>query len=334
MKKEPLTEPLTQEEIDRKLRRFMLSGFVAVAVFVYVADTIIDNLVQFTAVSLYNAFYSHSLAVWIISVATSIVPYIIGISIYYALVQKKIKELDAQAELQRQKVQKERNLMLSDLAHDVKTPITTIVGYSKALNDGLVPADRQADYLNTIYTKSMRVSDLVNMLFEYVQLDSAGFELHKKRTDIVETVLACCAEDYTDFEDKGLTLDIDIPETTCPMTIDVSQMTRVIHNLLLNAVKYCEEGSTVRVSLRIPETEGEELLISVADTGEPIDDALAETIFQPFSRGDKARSTKGGSGLGLSISAKIVEMHGGRLTLDRSPEAPFSKAFLVRLPKE
>ena len=102
-------------------------------------------------------------------------------------------------------------------------------------------------------------------------------------------------------------------------------MTRVITNILNNALKYNDTGTKVSVTL------DEEYRICIADTGRNIEPELAEHIFEPFSRGDKARSTRGGSGLGLSIARKIVEMHGGKIWLRTSPKNGYTKAFIIEL---
>ena len=96
-------------------------------------------------------------------------------------------------------------------------------------------------------------------------------------------------------------------------------------NLLTNALRYGKEGGRVLVRLQDYE-------LTVADEGEPIDPEFAAHIFEPFARGDKARSSKGGSGLGLGISRKIVEMHGGKLLLIQSFGEGYTKAFQIRLP--
>lgn len=139
-----------------------------------------------------------------------------------------------------------------------------------------------------------------------------------------EVLRECIAALYTDFEERGIALRVEIPETPVPYSADKLQMMRTVTNLLTNAVRYGKEGGKTLVKL-------EEYAITVADDGEQIDDELAGHIFEPFSRGDKARSTKGGSGLGLSIASKIVQMHGGELKLNRDYGHEYTKAFQIIL---
>ena len=233
--------------------------------------------------------------------------------------------------------------MLSDIAHDIKTPITTICGYARALSDNVVSdEEKKQEYLQSIYTKSMRMDELINLLLEYVQLDSSGFELHKEKADLGEMLRENIALMYSDFEEKNMKLEIDIPEQKFPYEMDKVQMGRAVVNILANAVKYNGKGARLSVSIcadmnpsgsddNIDTTKDNIYQIRIADDGASIDETLAEHIFEPFSRGDSARNTSGGSGLGLSISSKIVQMHGGKLQLERKCEDGYVKAFLISL---
>lgn len=123
---------------------------------------------------------------------------------------------------------------------------------------------------------------------------------------------------------KKMELKIEIPEEPIPYCMDKVQMSRAITNLLTNAVRYGREGGKALVRL-------EEYTITVADDGMEIEQEFAKHIFEPFSRADRARSTKGGSGLGLSIASKIVQMHGGELKLDCDYGHGYTKAFQIVL---
>ena len=266
----------------------------------------------------------------ILALILSLIPYLIAGIWYARLVYHRVNtllQLDHDAAREREQ---QRNLMLSDIAHDIKTPITSVCGYANALSDHLVPEEKVPEYLDTIYRKSMRISELINMLFEYVKMDSSGFTLMRSEADLAELVLENTALIYTDMEEAGLTLDVDIPEEEMRALIDKGQMSRVVTNLLSNAVKYLNSGNSVLVKM---EHDEKEITVIVADDGDPIDDTLAEHIFEPFSRGDKTRSTKGGSGLGLSIASKVVMLHEGTLLLDNEYPAPYHKAFIIKMPE-
>lgn len=254
----------------------------------------------------------------------TILPYLIGAFCYYRIVTEKVNEMIAAEKEQQLAYDRQRNLLLSDIAHDIKTPVTTLCSYSKALSEDMVHGKKRQEYLDAIYAKSMRLSELITLLFEYVKLDSSGFVLHSEEGDLSEILRECVAVVYADFEDRGMVLELEIPETKTVYSVDRIQVARAIGNLLSNAARYGREGGRVLVKL-------ENDTITVADDGMEIDEEFANHIFEPFSRADKARSTRGGSGLGLSIAAKIVEMHGGELKLDCHYGSGYTKAFQIVL---
>ena len=264
---------------------------------------------------------------FLVMLIVSLLPYMVGAFLYYKVVTKKVNELLERDKEQRRQFDRKRNLLLSDIAHDIKTPITTICGYSRALADGVVAEDKQQEYLDAIYAKSMRMSDLITLLFEYVKLDSEGYTLQKEKGDFAELVRENTALLYADFEEKQMQVDIQLPEEPVPYEMDKLQMGRAVTNLLTNAIRYGKQGGKVLIQL-------EDDVLTVADDGLEIEPEFAEHIFEPFSRADKARSTKGGSGLGLSISAKVVQMHGGRLELHTDYGKGYTKAFMIRLQEE
>ena len=257
----------------------------------------------------------------------SLLPYIVGAFLYYKIVTNKVNELLERDKEQRRQFDRKRNLLLSDIAHDIKTPITTICGYSRALAEGVVTEEQQQESPDAIYAKSMRMSDLITLLFEYVKLDSEGYALQKEEGDFAELVRESTALLYADFEEKDMQVDIRVPENPVPYEMDKLQMGRAVTNLLTNAIRYGRQGGKVLIQL-------EEGVLTVADDGMEIEPEFAEHIFEPFSRADKARSTKGGSGLGLSISAKVVQMHGGSLELHTDYGKGYTKAFMIRLQEE
>ena len=191
---------------------------------------------------------------WQLRIDTSAIPmadsdkwagfYQFGVILIFQI-SHKLEELLQQEKEQKKVYDKARNLMLSDITHDIKTPITTICGYAKTLTDGVIPLseEKRQEYLQAIYAKSMRMSELVTMLFEYIKMDSEGFTLHKEKTDVCELLREVIAMMYTDFEEKGMELEIEIPDKLDSIELDKSQMTRVITNILNNALKYNDVGT-------------------------------------------------------------------------------------------
>lgn len=260
-------------------------------------------------------------------------PYLYGCYYFVKQVIKRFNILEAEVIETQKSYERRRNLMLSDIAHDLKTPMTTVSGYAKALEDGMVKEDDKQKYLSAIQTKSKRMNDLIILLFDYIKLDSEGFTLMRTKNDICELTRECAAFLYQDIEDAGMELDIDIPEEQIILNIDKIQMTRSINNLLTNAVKHNKAGT--KIKLTVVEEEGF-CQIAVADSGEAIPADQVEHIFEPFVMGDESRNSRGGSGLGLSIVHKVMTMHGYRLRLVQSPKINkfhyldgYNKAFII-----
>ena len=258
-----------------------------------------------------------------------VVPYILGAFAYASLTNREVVKIQKHREEMQKEYDRKRNLMLSDIAHDLRTPMTTVSGYAKALADGMIKdEEKKQEYLESIQKKSKRMNDLINLLFEYVKLDSEGFTLDKKRVDLAELARENAAMIYSDMEDNGMIFDIDIPETCIPVEADSLQISRVITNLLNNAIRH--NRANTRVKLSLLEEDGD-VKIYVADSGEAIAQEVAEHLFEPFAVSDESRSTKGGSGLGLSIAKKVVEMHGWTLRLTHHVEEGYTKAFVITI---
>lgn len=276
------------------------------------------------------------LAVLVIAVVLML-PYIVGGIIFSVSVAREIRIREKEKEDARIKEEKRRYLMISNIVHDLKTPMTTVHGYAQALNDGVVPKEKQPEYLQAIMAKSDRMNDVVVMLLDYVKLDSEGFTIKPEKIDVCELVRSCCAFSYTDIETAGDEIEIDIPERVININADSKQLTRVVTNLITNAIRHTDTGTTIKVSVTSEsETNAMDVKIIVADTDKAIEEKLAEQIFEPFFTSDESRATSSGTGLGLPLSRRICEMHGYTLKLVQKPELlryqlgeEYQKAFVI-----
>ncbi len=239
-------------------------------------------------------------------------PPLIAGSIFTGRVIARFSLLEKEEAEKKAMYEKKRNLMISDIAHDLRTPITTIYGYSQAILDNKADPDKVNEYLNLISMKSKRVDELINLLFDYVKIDSEGFTLHKEVTDLAELTRQAGALLYQDIVDAGMELVAEIPEEQMWIEADKIQLSRVVNNLISNAIKHNSKGT--KIGLFLKSDEGRYSLY-VADSGEAIDEKLAENLFEPFATGDESRTSKGGTGLGLSIAHKITQLHGFKLKL-------------------
>ena len=234
-----------------------------------------------------------------------------------------------ESELQRIALEQNRQKLLADISHDLKTPITVIQGYAKAVRDGLVPPEKVPDYLDIIQQKANRLTDLIESFHEYSKLEHPQFTLHTEPMDLCEVLREYLAGKYSELELAGFVPQIDIPEEPLRCALDKTAFVRVLENLVGNALKHNPAGTRMLFSLSLREGQAR-LLIADSGTGIPLD--LTERIFDPFVVGDEARTTRQGSGLGLAISRKIVEAHGGSICLVQPPHPGWGAEFEVLLP--
>lgn len=268
-----------------------------------------------------------------------ILPYIVGGIIFAVSVAKEIRKLERERETEHRKEEERRYLMISNIVHDLKTPMTTVYGYAKALNDGVVPDDKKPEYLEAIMAKTNRTNEVVALLLDYVKLDSEGFVIKKSKIDICELVRSCCAFCYTDVESAGDEIDIDVPEKPLYISADNVQLSRVVTNLITNAIRHNPSGTKIGIKLKCENyATAEDVRVFVADTGDEIPEELVDRIFEPFVTGDESRQSGSGTGLGLPLSLKICDMHGFNMKLVQNPEVKryhlgdeYKKAFVVMM---
>ena len=187
------------------------------------------------------------------------------------------------------------------------------------------------DYLRSICDKADKMGGLVSSVFDYTKLAGGAFVLERETIDLPQLLLNEAAVVYTDIEDAGMHFSVQVPEEPCAVFADKVQLARVMANLLVNAMRHNVAGT--EIALMMVRQAGVAYVVGVAsaivaDTGEPIA-GNTEELFQPFVRGDVARSASGGSGLGLSICKRIADLHGYELSLVQ-PYGRFAKAFVLR----
>jgi len=260
----------------------------------------------------------------VLMAALVLAPLAIGAVAFANMVEQRIISEHKARDAERAQFYSKRNLMISDMAHDLRTPVMAIEGLAQALDDGMV-ADEQTQqrYLRSIKAKAEKMADLVNMLFDFVKLESDGYALDRKILDLPQLVLNEAAASYTDVEDAGMQLRIEVPEDPVSVYADETQLARVVANLIANAMRHNSPGTTIVVGLH---RRAGVVDIIVADNGTRIESS-AESLFEPFTREDAARAG-GGSGLGLSIVKSIVDMHGYQIDL-LQPYGAYTKAFIV-----
>ncbi len=222
---------------------------------------------------------------------------------------------------------KERNLLFANIAHDLKNPISSVLGFARALEENAVLEDEKQIVYRTISGKSLQVDDMIQKMFLYAKMESEGYSLCLSEQDICGIVRECTALRYNDIESRNIDLDVSIPDVPILKSIDKAEFTRVLDNLISNALKHNDEGIKMLIEIKY---NGEKVKITVADSGCEIPDPMKEAVFQPFQCSDESRQAKDGSGLGLAIARRIAELHNGRLYIDDNIEG-YTKAFVFEL---
>ena len=158
------------------------------------------------------------------------------------------------SENQRKKLMNDKERMMADISHDLKTPITSIQGYAKALSDGIIPDGDKDKYIKIIYEKSKKLTDLINIFHEYSKLEHPDFNLTLEKVDLSEYLRAYIALKYEDIVESGFNIEVDIPEEEMEMKIDKIQLQRVFDNILgnmgisrMNVDTELKEGTKVKI---------------------------------------------------------------------------------------
>ena len=226
----------------------------------------------------------------------------------YEQMRLQLKE-NAEEKMQNEKKSKE---LVSNISHDLKTPITSIKGYVEGIMDGVADTPEKMDkYIKTIYNKANDMDRLINELTTYSGIDSNKIPYHFHVLNIADYFQDCVEEVGLDLEQKDIQLNYTnlAPADTC-IVADPEQLKKVINNIISNSVKYMGHDKGI-IDIRILD-EGESVRIEIEDNGKGIAAKDIGNIFERFYRTDSSRnSLQGGSGIGLSIVKKIVEDHGG-----------------------
>ena len=232
------------------------------------------------------------------------------------------------SEKKRAAAEQEKQKMLADISHDLKTPITVIQGYAKAVADGLIPSEDEKKYLDTISKKADGLSDLINTFYEYSKLGHPEFQLITEEDDVCEYFREYLALKYEEIELQGFGLDLDIPDEQIMYSFDKMQLKRVFENILSNSFKANKAGTTIIASMK---KEGDKIFIRLGDDGVGIPEDIRDKVFKPFVVGDESRTSGKGTGLGLSIAGLIVKAHGGTIRLLSDEEAQGKTIFEIVL---
>ena len=222
---------------------------------------------------------------------------------------------------------RERSLLFANISHDLKNPMSSVIGFARALENGKVEAEDIPAVYHSICEKSLQMNGIIQKMFQFAKMESEGYALHKEPIELCGMLRAVVAEHYPEIEAHGIQLQAEIPESEIRICADRTELTRALDNLITNVIRHNPEGVGMLVSVKAADRR---IRITVADTGIALPADSSETLFQPFYVSDASRQLKDGSGLGLAISRRIAELHGGRLYLDAQISG-YTKGFVLEL---
>lgn len=223
------------------------------------------------------------------------------------------KELESKFENER-KIESAKNELITNISHDLRTPLTSIIGYVDLLRKKEYRDDEQLhDYLETIHSKSQNFSQLINELFEYTKLTSPDLKLNFTEVELGGLLEQVIGEYIPILEKEGLEIQKSITEEDIQVSMDIEKMVRVYDNLLMNVIKYSMNPSILKVALH---KVGIKAILTISNQVENLPVQDVTKLFERFYRGDMARKEDGGSGIGLAISKRIIELHGGTIEAD------------------
>ena len=241
--------------------------------------------------------------------------------------RKRLKESTEEKIL----MDKENKELISNISHDLKTPITAVKGYVEGIMDGVADTPEKMDrYVRTIYNKTNEMDHLINELTFYSKIDTNRIPYTFSKLNVEDYFSDCAEELGLEMETRGIELVYaNYVEKGVQVIADGEQIRRVIHNIVSNAIKYMEKPRGI-IQLRVKDV-GDFIQVEIEDNGKGIAAKDLPYIFDRFYRTDVSRnSSKGGSGIGLSIVKKIIEDHGGKIWATSKEKTGTTMYFVIR----
>lgn len=227
---------------------------------------------------------------------------------------EKLKEKERAALDIERNAERQKNELITNVAHDLRTPLTTIVGYLELIKDDTALSKEDVHkYSGIAYEKSIRLQEMMDDLFEFTKLDNADIKLNKSMINLSGLIMQMTDEFYPSFKDCNITPIVDLPEENIYVQGDGQLLARVFDNLISNALKYGYHNTDLKI-----EVSGDEkyATVKVINHGDTIASEDIQLLFNKFYRTDSSRNSKtGGTGLGLAITKNIVDLHHGDISV-------------------
>lgn len=224
-------------------------------------------------------------------------------------------------------VEKNRRQFISNVSHEIRSPITSIKGFIGGMLDGVIPEEKQNYYLSLTYSEIQRLTRLVNDLLDLSAIEAGQFKLRVEKVDINEILRLCVIKFETKINNKKLKVDVYMEDDKLFVAADKDRITQVATNLIDNAIKYVNVGGNIKVSVK---TKGDKAFISVFNDGPCINQADLNNIWDRFYKGDKSRTSKSSTGLGLPIVRSILTQLGEDIWVENKKDKGVEFTFTLK----
>ena len=246
--------------------------------------------------------------------------------------EKKLNDIKNKLEKQKkaaQDAEQRKNDLVVYLAHDIKTPLTSVIGYLSLLDEAKdMPLEQKSKYIGITLEKAYRLEQLINEFFDITRFNLESIVLNKEKINLIFMLQQMADEFFPMLEPKGMKVLVNAEEDIT-LDGDADKLARVFNNILKNAIAYSFKDSTIEI---LAEKHDENVVISFKSKGRPIPKSKLDVIFERFYRLDTARSSNtGGAGLGLAIAKEIVLAHGGNIYAESDKNFT---VFTISLPAE
>ena len=229
-------------------------------------------------------------------------------------------------------LEESRKAFVSNVSHELRSPLTSIQGYIQAMQDGIIPPEEHPRYMQVVQDETQRLTKLVGDLLKLSRYESGKVPLNISRFDINELLRRCIIGFGARLEEKDVDVHVDLPNGECYVMADPDRISQVLVNLTDNALKFLPpEGGELRMSVK---PEGRSVAVCIADNGPGISAADLPHIFDRFYKADKAHTAGMGTGLGLSIVRRIINDHGQHISVKSDDGEGAAFTFTLELAKD
>lgn len=200
-----------------------------------------------------------------------------------------------------------RREFISNISHELRSPITSIKGFISGMLDGIIPKDKENYYLKVVYEEIQRLTRLINDLLDLSAMESGQFSMNISEVDLNEIIRTALIKFETKINEKRLKVDVTLDSEYLYVAADRDRLIQVVTNLLDNSIKHCPDDASIEITTKV---KGKKVTVSIYNDGTPISEVDRKNIWNRFYKADKSRTKKESTGLGLPIVRNILAQHG------------------------